>query len=204
FTNNCYTPYTSEAAAVTAYIVTHLEDDFDPGYDPAVWASITGSVATNGGQGFRGSKALWFGAAGVRSATTIPLDLSLGGTIEFALRAGNESVDGNVFWNNSESGESVLVEYSKDRGITWLMLQTLNTVYPSLSNWTAFSMTIPAAASAPNTQLRWRQLANSGAGLDAWALEDIRVLGAAPAPPTAPPSINSSSGPSTSITVFWF
>ncbi len=203
FNNNGNSPYSSEAAVVPANIVTLIEDDFDPGPDVAVWASISGGVATNGGQGFRGSKALWFGAAGVRSATTIPLDLSLGGTIEFAFRAGNESVDGNVFWNNSESGESVLVEYTKDRGITWLMLQTLNTAYPSLSTWTAFSMTVPAAASAQNTQLRWRQLANSGAGLDAWALEDMRVEGAAPAPPTAPPFINSSPGSSTSITMFW-
>jgi hypothetical protein len=203
FNNYGNSPYSSEAAAVPAAIVTLIEDDFDPGYDPAVWASIAGGVATNGGQGFRGSKALWFGASGVRSATTVPLDLSLGGTLEFAFRAGNEFVDGNAFWNNSETNESVAVEYSKDQGITWFPLQTLNTAYPALSNWTTFSISIPLAANAPNTQLRWRQQANSGTQFDTWALEDLSVQGAAPAPPNAPPFTTSSPASSTSITLVW-
>ena len=180
-----------------------IQDDFDPNLNVAVWASVTGGVATNGGQGFRGSQALWFGAGGARSATSIALDVSRGGTIEFALRAGSESLDGNLFWNNSEAGESVVLEYSKDGGNSWVAIQTFNTVYPSLSNWTVFSIAIPAGAASPNTQFRWRQLANSGAGTDAWALDDVRVQGVAPAPPDAPPFIISSPSSSTSIAVLW-
>jgi len=41
-----------EVAVVPAIIATLIEDDFDPDPDVAVWASISGGVATNGGQGF--------------------------------------------------------------------------------------------------------------------------------------------------------
>jgi len=196
-------PYSNEDDAVPANIVNLIADDFDPDLNSGVWASISGGVATNGGQGFRGSKALYFAASGVRSATTIPVDVTLGGNIEFLLRAGNEAVDGNALWNNSESGETVVLEYTKDNGITWTTIQTLNTVYPSLSNWTSFSVTIPASAFSPSTQFRWRQLANSGTSYDCWALEDLVIQGAAPLSPSAPPFILSSAISSNSIAIFW-
>lgn len=203
FSANGNSPYSNEDDAVPANIVNLIADDFDPNLDPGVWASVSGVVATNGGQGFRGSKALYFSASGVRSATTIPLDVSTGGNLEFLLRAGNEAVDGNVFWNNSETGETVLLEYTKDHGATWTTLQTLNTVYPSLSNWTSFSITIPGGAFGPNTQFRWRQLANSGIAFDCWALDDLVVQGAAPLPPATVPFIISSASSAASIAVFW-
>lgn len=196
-------PYSNEDDAVPANIVNLIADDFDPNLDPGVWASISGGVATNGGQGFRGSKALYFGGSGIRSATTIPVDVAAGGNIEFYLRAGNEAGDGNTFWNNSESGESVVLEYSKDNGVNWTIIQTLNTTYPSLSDWTIFSVAIPGGAFATSTQFRWRQLANSGPALDGWALEDVAVVGVAPAPPNAVPFVISSASSSLSIAVYW-
>jgi hypothetical protein len=167
-----------------------------------MWASISGGVATNGIQGFRGSKALYFAGSGSRNAVTIPLDVSMGGTIQFLIRAGNEAADGNLLWNNSEVGENVLLEYSKDGG-DWFAFQTNNTIYPSLSSWATFSIAIPAAAASPNTQFRWRQLANSGPGFDCWALEDIKIQAVAPNPPAAVPFVISSASSSSAIAVFW-
>ena len=196
-------PYSNEDDAVPVNIVNLVEDDFDPTLNSGVWAGISGGVATNGGQGFRGSQALYFSGAGMRGATTVPVDVTQGGTIEFFMRAGNQLADGNLLWNNSESGETVALEYSKDAGATWTSFQTLNTVFPSLSNWVAFSVTVPSAAMSPATQFRWRQLANSGPLFDCWALDDLRITGAAPVSPAPVPFAISSPSSSTSIAVFW-
>lgn len=195
--------YSNEDDATPADIVKLIEDDFDPALDPGVWAAISGGGATNGGQGFQGSNALHFGATGTRSAATIPLEIYNDTAIEFSIRAGNQNVDGNTFWNNSETGETVVLEYSKDNGITWTPIQTLNTVYPSLTNWISYSISVPVAAYGPATQFRWRQLANSGASFDCWALDDVVVRGAAPLPPAPVPFVISSPNSSSSIGVFW-
>jgi hypothetical protein len=196
-------PYSNEDDAVPVNIVNLMADDFDPDLDTGVWAGITGAVATNGGQGFRGNKALYFAASGARHATTIPLEVSSGGTIDFFLRSGNEAVDGTALWNNSESGETVVLEYTRDNGTTWTTIQTLNTVYPSLTNWIRFSVAIPSGATGTTTQFRWRQLVNSGVAYDCWALDEVAIQGAAPLPPGAVPFTISSACSSSSIAVFW-
>jgi hypothetical protein len=196
-------PYSNQDDAVPANIVNLIADDFDPNQDPAFWAEIYGGIATNEGTGFRSNNALYFASSGTRSSTTIPLDVSLGGTINFHIRAGNEAADGNALWNNSESGETVVLEYLKDNGSIWTTIQTLNTVFPSLSNWTSFSVTIPTGAFGPTTQFRWRQLANSGITFDSWALDDVTIRGAAPLPPGPVPFTLASPLSDTSLAVFW-
>lgn len=187
----------------TLLAINLLADDFDPDLDRSLWANITGGVATNGGQGFRGNQALYFAANGERHALTIPLDVSAGGTIAFLIRAGNEAADGNTLWNNSETGETVALEYTKDQGATWTSIQSLNTIYPALSNWTGVSVAIPAGACSTSTQFRWRQAANSGATFDCWALDDMVIQGATPPPPDPVSFVTSSANSSTSIALFW-
>ena len=201
FNSNGNSQYSMEASAIPARIVNLIQDDFDPDVDPLVWADVSGGVATNGGQGFRGSKALFFSEAGQRSATTIPMDVSSGGTLEFWLRAGNEAADGPL-WNNSEQGEGVVLEFAKD-GLNWGALQIQSTVYPSLSTWTKVSVTIPTSAYSGTTRFRWRQSGNSGPGFDVWALEDLVVHGPAPEAPEAVPFVISSPSSCTSIAILW-
>jgi hypothetical protein len=194
--------FSAEVSATPFNIVRLVEDNFDPAVHPSAWSSITGGVATNGSTGFHGSQALWFGATGTRSAVTIPVDISRGGQIDFIIRAGNETVDGNTFWNNSETGETVSLDYSKD-GISWTNIQILNTVYPSLATWTTYSITVPAAALSTRTQFRWIQSLNSGTGFDCWAIDDFDIIGAQPVLPSVPPFILSSANSSTAIAILW-
>jgi hypothetical protein len=202
FNNYGPSPYSNEDDATPANIVNVIEDDFDPQLDTGVWHAISGGTATNGGQGFRGSRALYFSGSGVRSAITIPVEIAPGSTLEFFLRAGNEAVDG-ALWNNSESGDNVIVEYSKDQGAGWTLIQTINTAYPNASAWGAFNIAIPPGAVSASTQFRWRQANHSGPAFDCWALDDVGVRGIAPTPPEAPPFIISSPSSSTSIAVLW-
>ncbi|MCF7789636.1 MAG: hypothetical protein K9N47_26165 [Prosthecobacter sp.] len=172
----------AEVTGTAVDLVCIAQDDFDPGLDSAVWSSVTSGVPTNGGAGFLGSNALWFGTSGTRAAATMPLNIIQTGYLEFKLRAGNQTIDGLTYWNNSETGETLVMEYSLN-GSTWTTFQSINTVYPNYSSWTSFFVQIPAAAVSSTTQFRWRQLSNSGGNNDTWALEDLCIYSAPPPPP---------------------
>ena len=90
-------------------LVRWLEDDFDAGLG-SMWSSVSAGSVVNGGKGFRGSAALWFGQTGTRVATTLPVDTMQGALVEFQLRAGNSAVDGPEYWDNSETGDTVVLE----------------------------------------------------------------------------------------------
>ncbi|MDB6054921.1 MAG: hypothetical protein JWN25_2444 [Verrucomicrobiales bacterium] len=192
----------SQVMVGTPYDVFRLvEDTFDSGLNPAAWQQVSG-VVTNGGAGFRGNNALWFGGADLRQAVTIPVDVSHGGTIEFLLRAGNEAEDGDAFWNNSEYGEDVAVEYTLD-GTNWYPVQVLTSSFPYLYTWTSFSIPVPRNAFSTHTVFRWTQRRHSGQSLDCWALDNVLVFGQKPAAPSQPSFIISSANSSTSISVHW-
>lgn len=177
-------------------------DDFDPGYDAGVWSSITSGASFNGGAGFLGSNALWFGSSGTRAAATVPLNIISVGYLDFKIRAGNQTIDGATYWNNSESGENVVIEYSLD-GVTWTTFQTLTMVYPNHSTWTPYFVQVPQAAVSANTRFRWRQLTHSGGTNDTWALEDVCVYSGLPPAPLAPPFIITSPNSASSVAVSW-
>ena len=180
-----------------------VSDDFDPGLDPAVWAEISGGWVIDGGPGFTSGKALWFGTNTTRSATTIPLPTSHGSSVEFKLRAGNESIDGITYWDNSEQGEGVVVEYSLD-GFNWIILQSIDTSFPRQNRWSNFSYAIPQNAVSPRTQFRWRQVKHSGAGFDSWALDDICIRANQAVTLAAPPFLMATPSSSTHVALFWF
>lgn len=177
-------------------------DDFDPGYDAGVWSSITSGVSFNGGAGFLGSNALWFGSSGTRAASTVPLNIISVGYLDFKIRAGNQTVDGATYWNNSETGENVVIEYSLD-GVTWTVFQTLTMVYPNHSTWTPYFIQVPQAAVSANTRFRWRQLIHSGGTNDTWAIEDLCVYSGLPPAPLAPPFIITSPNSASSVAISW-
>ncbi len=161
----------SPAAAINLQVV--LADDFDPDIDSAVWANRSVASATQGAQGFNGTKALWFGHAGTRSAATVPVIISSGSQITFDLRAGNTAVDGSV-WENSDSGEGIVLEYCVD-GYTWNTVQAISTTFPAFSTWQLVSVTVPEAATSFTTQFRWRQQSHSGANQDTWAIDNVQI-----------------------------
>lgn len=192
----------SNEDSATPMAIGHLLDDnFDPQLHPANWSVINGGSVLNGGAGFPGSNVLWFGAAGARNAATAPVDVTQGGYLLFKMRAGNTAADGATYWEDSETGEDVVLEYST--GGAWTTLQTIATAYPALSTWTAFEVKLPAAALSSQTMFRWRQLSHSGPSYDTWAIDDVVLEGAIPPAPPVPPFLSAAPSSDTSIAIFW-
>lgn len=162
-----------------------------------------GGLTTNTGPGFLGSQALWFGqSSSTRMAELRPVDTGAGAVLTFKIRAGNQAVDG-ALWNNSETGEQVVLEYSPAGSTNWHSWETIDTVYPALTNWTELSFTLPPAALGPDTRIRWRQLRHSGDHFDTWALEDVCLDTQTTQLPDTPPFILASANSATAIAVFW-
>jgi Concanavalin A-like lectin/glucanases superfamily/Pro-kumamolisin, activation domain/Reelin subrepeat B/Immunoglobulin domain/HYR domain/Viral BACON domain len=154
-----------------------MADDFDPGLDLSQWSSFGGVVgstvlATNYGGSVSASNSLWFGSAGSRFATTIPINTSSGGQIGFCLRLAN----GPAWpWAQPDNlpAEGVVLECSTNGGGSWTAIGNYDT--PVYYNWTGVAFPIPAVAQAPATLFRWRQLSNSGTNYDHWALDNVVI-----------------------------
>ncbi|MBC8096290.1 MAG: M36 family metallopeptidase, partial [Akkermansiaceae bacterium] len=160
-----------------------LFDDFEPGIHLSLWSAFGGTpgltvLATNYGGSVSGAKALWLGDAGIRSATTIPVNTSAGGSLSFYLRLAN---GGGEPWENVDiPNEGIVLEYSTN-GAVWTIMGNYDT--PTFYNWTLITTNLPAGALAATTQFRWRQLSHSGTCCDHWALDDVSI-DAGPTPPT--------------------
>lgn len=171
----------------TVYAVTVVvTDDFDPDIDNAQWTAIVGGVADGTPCGAISGNALFFGGVGERSATTIDVDVSNGGTINFALILGDEDF-GNPC-DRLNDGEEVSLQYSTNAGTDW----TTIFVYEdgTFTTFTPTSVEIPAGAFSAATRFRWIQTANGGAELDVWALDDVLIEADDPIADNNPPVLN--------------
>ncbi|MDW8350143.1 MAG: fibronectin type III domain-containing protein [Verrucomicrobiae bacterium] len=129
--SNPYGSVESNEVTLTPTQVTCIHTDtFDPDASSTLWQTITGGSAINGGNGFHQGKALWFGAAGERSAQTIPIYLHQLGYLKFKFRAGHEILNGQTHWDNADAAKSVILEYSTDNGTTWHHITTLPISFP--------------------------------------------------------------------------
>lgn len=146
--------------------VLHM-DAFEGGWAPW-WGSVTGASASAACGSIAGT-ALYFNGAGPRIATSPPMDLSNGGKAHFALKIAS----GSSPCDDAEPGEDVVVEYSTN-GTSWTLLTTfLENAFPF---FTQMDVAIPAlGAIGSNTRIRWRQLANSGAGQDNWCMDNMLI-----------------------------
>jgi uncharacterized protein YndB with AHSA1/START domain len=150
---------------------TSLFDDFDPLPDAALWEQFSGGARANrfGEQAGPGSSgnSLWFGGAGSRHATTLPLDMRNGGRVAFSVALANGS---SGRWEKVDPGELICVEYSTD-GLNFSPVGTP----VGTATWGQYEMEIPGAAEAFGTRFRFRQLGNTGPGLDHWAIENVTI-----------------------------
>jgi len=169
-----------------------VSDNFDPNLDGAIWESFSGTVEanTNGQNAGSGSSgnSLWFGGTGLRFATTVPIDTSNGGSVRFLFAmAGAENSISSV-WENADSNEEMVVEYSTDGGSSFTQM---GGPYDN-TTWQTIAIPIPSAAQTSETQFRFRQLRNSGSCCDHWAIDDLVIDGSGPGS-NLPPIANAGS-----------
>jgi hypothetical protein len=155
-------------------------DDFEPDIDFIQWDAFSSLVAaTNYGGSISGANSLWLGGDDAsRFAQSRPVNTLQGGVVDFYLRIAN---GGGVPWEQADlPDEGIVLEYSVDGGATWIEMGRYNTV--TFYSWTHVIAELPVAAQTPNTSFRWRQLLNSGACCDHWAVDDVAVI-TGPRPP---------------------
>ncbi len=142
------------------------EDDFDAGIG-TIWEQVSGAQA-NAICGSVVGDALRFNDAGTRVARTVPLDVSAGGALRFALKICN----GTAPCDDVDPGENIYVEYTIN-GSSWVIMATYTeAMFP---DFTSVVLDIPLAAQTDATQFRWRQLLNSGSDQDNWVLDDVAI-----------------------------
>ncbi|NNE54645.1 MAG: hypothetical protein HKN32_01400, partial [Flavobacteriales bacterium] len=146
-----------------------FEDNFDPGVSWGLWCEVLNGIQSDVCGSVNGNT-LFFNGNGVRSATTNSLDMTQGEVISFALKIGS----GVAPCDDAEPGDDVVVEYSTDGcDGPFTTMATLNE--SSYAEFTTVTLPIPADAQSPSTHFRIRQLNNSGADQDTWAIDDFYV-----------------------------
>lgn len=141
------------------------QDQFDAPPN-AMWQDIQNGTISNACGSVNGT-ALYFDGPNPRQATTVPLDVSAGGTVQFAIKLGS----GLAPCDDVEPGEDVVLEYST--GGPWTTMATLwEYLY---TTFTTVSLPIPPAAQSTTTQFRWRQLNSTGPGEDNWSLDNVAI-----------------------------
>lgn len=168
---------TLSRAAVAGLV---FADDFDP-VDSTQWLLTSDAGARGAGlAGFDFGNALHFRGNGVRSGTTVPIDVSgAAGIVEFDFRGGNEDIDGSALWEDTDVGEDAVLEYSID-GTNFIVMSNLDLFQfrndAPTTTWLSVTVPIPAAALTTSTQFRWRQLNHSGSNnWDHWAIDNVRI-----------------------------
>lgn len=142
-------------------------DAFEGSWAPW-WQDVQGA-STSAVCGSVTGTALYFNGAGQRRAVTPPMDMTNGGKVHFALKIAT----GAPPCDDVEPGEDIVLEYSIN-GTTWVNVATFaENAYPAFSQ---VDVAVPALGSmAGNMRLRWRQLANSGAGQDNWCMDNLVI-----------------------------
>lgn len=156
----------------------------DNGNQP--WQSSNGATVQNGtgthscvGPPAEGAYSLWMGTtiAAPRSITTNGYDMTqcaaTSGSICFDMKYGTQG-GASPCEGIDLPAEGVSIQYNTGGG--WITLQYWDPnggSDPSLTSWNRYCISLPPAAMTTSTQFRWYQNESSGAGYDAWGLDNM-------------------------------
>lgn len=158
-----------------------FEEDFNSG-SPVGWQftqTVTIGNNTCGVPSPDGTDFMWMGDASVnpRDMTTVPLNLTLGGTICFEMRYSVQG-DASPCEGPDEPDEGVYLQYSINNGASWVTIQywdPLGGNNNGLTNWNQYCAVLPPGALTATTQIRWHQDAVSGAVYDHWGIDNVTI-----------------------------
>ncbi|MBI2257789.1 MAG: T9SS type A sorting domain-containing protein [Flavobacteriia bacterium] len=158
----------------------------DGGAQP--WGSTNGAQVQNGtgthacvGPPSEGAYSLWMGTtvAAPRQITTNNYDMTQCGatsaTLCFDMKYGTQGASSPCEGIDLPD-EGIYIQYSINNGASWVNIGYFdpNGGYdPNLTSWRTYCFSLPPAALTTATKFRWYQSTSSGAGFDAWGLDNM-------------------------------
>ncbi|XP_064807239.1 reelin-like isoform X2 [Oncorhynchus masou masou] len=136
------------------------------------FSSLRGAEVSFGCGVLASGKALVFNRDSRRHLVTAPLDSSQARYLQFTLRLGSRSILSSCPAPD-QPGEGVLLHFSSDNGITWILLQ--HYAYKGFHEPRIVSVELPPGARRFGVQFRWWQPYHSGRGHDVWAVDEITM-----------------------------
>lgn len=150
------------------------------------WQSTVGATVQNGtgahacvGPPAEGAYSVWMGTtvAAPRAITTNSYDMTqcaaTSATICFDMKYGTQA-NSSPCEGIDLPAEGVSIQYNSGGGWVTLQYWDPNGGYdPSLTGWNRYCISLPPAAMTTATQFRWYQSESSGAGFDAWGLDNM-------------------------------
>ncbi|XP_038061332.1 reelin-like [Patiria miniata] len=143
--------------------------------DSSAWDLVQGGrITTTQDCGtVREGWSLYLSGLGLRLAETMDLDLRDASFVQYHAVIGSERNIPSCIRPAGRS-ESVLLQYSIDGGISWILLAELD--YERYTTPQRHYFTLPAAARTQATRLRWWQPVGNGRRAQ-WALDDVYIGG---------------------------
>ncbi|MDD3875212.1 MAG: PKD domain-containing protein [Bacteroidales bacterium] len=180
-----------------------MNNDFNLGHAGTGWQATNQAMFTNpcAPHSPDGTTYMWMGSTSTapRILTTVPFNVSSGGTISFQMRYAVQSLsspcEGPDLYN-----EGIAVQYSTNNGSTWVTIAyyapngNILTAIPTSTSpgtsgqtpftvWTTQTLQIPAAAQTNATRFRWAQTVSTSNVYDHWGIDNVTIG-------VPPPNIN--------------
>jgi len=159
-----------------------LSNDFNLGVAGPGWQSTGGAQFSQPcGSGVDGTPYYWASTStGTPQLTTVGFDVSCGGFISFDMvystQGGAAPCEGPDL-----PDEGVTLQYSTNGGATWNVIQYWppnGGFDPAMTNWSNYTIPIPAGATTTNTQFQWIQTNSSGTCCDNWGIDNVVISAA--------------------------
>jgi len=172
-----------------------MNNDFNLGHAGTGWNATNQAMFSNpcAPHSPDGTTYMWMGetSAAPRILTTIPFNVSTGGTISFEMRYAVQSA-ASPCEGPDEYSEGIALQYSINSGSTWVTIvyfapngDILTTIPTSSSPgasgqtpftvWGVYTYPIPVAAQTTATMFRWAQLASTSNVYDHWGLDNVTI-----------------------------
>ncbi|MDD3875835.1 MAG: PKD domain-containing protein [Bacteroidales bacterium] len=166
-------------SAVTSCNQLLMNNNFNSGTIGSGWQSTNQAMFSNPcGPGLDGTTHLWLGSTSPapRNVTTIPFDVSNGGTICFEMKYATQGA-ASPCEGPDLPDEGIYLQYSVNNG-PWT---DINYFHPNggndpfLTQWQEYCFNIPQAAWSVSTRFRWAQTSSSGNEYDHWGLDNVVI-----------------------------
>jgi len=156
-----------------------MNNNFNNGTVGNGWQSTNQAMFSNPcGAGLDGTTHLWMGSTSPapRNVTTVPFDVSNGGTICFEMKYSVQAA-ASPCEGPDLPDEGVHLQYSVNNG-PWIDIDYWDPNGgndPFLTQWQNYCRQIPQAAWSTSTRFRWAQVSSSGNDYDHWGLDNVVI-----------------------------